>query len=127
MKKREANFTTYFRHWLKSNPMVSAAFELKQTTIDSIPFDSVREHQADSLEAVCSDVGFSFKLPDDSMGYKPFDLIYFRNEEGYVVIRYPKEFHIISIETWLIEKAHSKRKSLTCDRAREISIKSVKM
>ena len=126
MKKREAEFTIYFRHWLKANPMHTAAFELKQTTADSLPFNSVSDHQINALLAVSSS-GLLYKIPDDSRGIKPFDMVYFRNELSYIVVKFPKHFEIISINTWILERGRSKRKSLTSERAKEISVISVKI
>lgn len=126
MIKREANFGQTFRHWLKANPMAftaSAAFELKQTQTDSISFSDVQEHQLDALCAAT--YGMLYKIPDDSMGVKPFDMVYLNNAPGYVVIRYPNAFHIISVHRFIAEKAMSKRKSLTEAKAREIALTSV--
>lgn len=126
MQKREANFTLRFRHWLKANPSISAAYELKQTTTDSIPFSAVKEHQIEALQAVKSPHGLLYKAPDDSRGVKPFDLFYLRNTAACVVVKYPREFSIIDVDMWVTEQKRSKRKSLTCARAREISINTVK-
>ncbi len=125
MKKREADFTILFRHWLKANPMYSGAFELKQTTKNCLPFSDVKEHQLDALLAVKSKHGLLYKAPDDSRGVKPFDLFYLRNAFAYVVIKFPKSFHIIDAEMFKDEQKISKRKSLTEIRAFQISIKSV--
>ncbi len=124
--KKEANFTLRFRHWLKANPMPSAAFELKQCS-GSLPFSAVAEHQVDALLAVRSESGLLYKAPDDSRSVKPFDLFYMRAIYAFVVIKYPRSFQIISIDTFLLEKGRSKRKSLTESRAKEISIISVKL
>lgn len=126
MIKREADFTVKFRHWLKAYPMMSGAFEVKQTTKESIPFAHIKEHQTNALLAV-SRGQFLYKIPDDSMGYKPFDLVYFNRAFGYVVLKFPGRFHIISIDIFLKEKEESPRKSLTNKRAEEISIKTVKL
>lgn len=128
MQKREAQFTQLFRHWLKANPnfTTSAAFELKQTGSNSLPFSAVVEHQITGLQAANSSTGILFKLPDDSRGIKPFDLFYLKDCPAYVVIKYPLGFEIITIGTFLREKAISKRKSLTHSRAKEISVVSVK-
>lgn len=127
MKKREADFGTLFRHWLKANSehFFSAAFELKQTTGDSIPFSSVAEHQLDALQATRTPNGLLYKAPDDSRGVKPFDYFYLKNAPSFVVIKYPKHFEIINVETFMLEKGRSKRKSLTSARARAISVASV--
>lgn len=125
MIKREANFTIYFRHWLKANTfMASSAFELKQTTTDSLPFSSVKQHQINALLAVKNaESGVLYKAPDDSMGSKPFDLFYLRLAEAYIVVKYPKLFVIIDIEDFLHEMQISKRKSLISSRAKVICCK----
>ncbi len=126
--KREANFGELFRHWHKANkkrmPM-QFNFELKQTTGPSIRFDAVQEHQNDFLEAGESMEGFMYKIPDDSRGIKPFDGFYSSCTPGYIIIRFPKHFEIISRVTFLWEKEHSRRKSLSAERAKEISVISV--
>lgn len=127
MIKREAAFTVLFRHWLRANPMASSAFELKQTTTSSIPFDAVQPHQLDALLAVKTKGGLLYKAPDDSAGVKPFDLFYLSNAYAWVVIKYPAVFHMIAVETFILEKKRSKRKSLTQQRASEISTISVKL
>ena len=124
MQKREASFTIQFRHWLKANPMASSSFELKQTTTDSIPFNVVKEHQLDALLA-CRYEGLLYKIPDDSMGIKPFDLVYLRNAYSWVVIKYPDCFVIIDSEVFKLEMERSKRKSLTSSRAKEIAWKTI--
>lgn len=128
MMKREAKFTQLFRHWLKANPdfCFSAAFELKQTTSSSIPFSAVEEHQLDALSAALTKTGILYKAPDDSRGVKPFDLFYLRMARAYIVIKFPKHFEIITVETFLMEKMRSEKKSLTAGRAKEISVVSVK-
>lgn len=122
MIKREQQFTLQFRHWIKANPQpLCCAFELKQTTADSIPFSAVQEHQLDALIASASEKGLLWKLPDDSRGIKPFDMFYLTRADGYVVIKYPDFFCLIGVYEFIKEKALSKRKSLTADRAREIA------
>lgn len=124
--KREQKFTVLFRHWLMANPMWSAAFELKQTITDSIPFSDIKEHQLDALLAAAEgDKGLLYKAPDDSRGVKPFDLFYLRNSDAYIVVKYPDGFVIIDVTAFIKEKKESKRKSLTWDRACEIAWKVV--
>ncbi len=126
MIKRESKFTTLFRHWLMANPMWSAAFELKQTTTDSIPFSDVKEHQIDALLAVSEGVkGLLYKAPDDSRGIKPCDLLYLRNADAYVVIKYPNGFVLIDVDNFVKESKKSKRRSLTWDRAKQIAYQVV--
>lgn len=118
--KREAKFTSVFRHWLRANPMHSAAFELKQTTSFSLPFGTVQEHQLDGLLAA-KGTGLLYKAPDDSRGIKPCDLLYLREAEAYVVIKYPSFFVLITVDNFIFEKESSPRRSLTTVRAREIA------
>ncbi len=125
--KREASFTTRFRSYLRAYPMPSSAFELKQTTTDSIPFSALQEHQADALLATKSQTGLLYKAPDDSRSSKPYDLFYLRNAYAWVVIKYPHAFYIIDIDTFLLESKNSKRRSLTSARAKEIATLSVKL
>lgn len=124
--KREANFTTVFRSWLRANPMPSAAFELKQTTKNCIAFCALKEHQSDALFAAKTR-GISYKLPDDSRGIKPFDVFYLRCAKAYVVIKFPFLFVLIDIEQWRKEEKKSTRRSLTSQRALEIAFLTVKL
>lgn len=124
MQKREANFTLLFRHWLKANPMESAAFELKQTRTDSLPFSDVKDHQLEALLA-SKGSGLLYKAPDDSRGIKPYDLFYLRKAGAYVVIRYPSCFVLIDAAKFALESARSKRRSLTSKRARALSTVAV--
>lgn len=128
MKKREADFTILFRHWLKAHHVLfgPAAFELKQTCSKALSFDSVALHQLDGLEAVrTASTGFLYKAPDDSRSIKPFDLFYLKHSEAYVVIKYPDFFCVIDAGKFQYEKLISDRKSLTSDRARAISMITV--
>lgn len=121
--RREANFQTLFRHWLKANfkKFDNCAFELKQTTKNFLPFDAVSEHQLAALLAVQGDKGMLYKIPDDSRGIKPYDMVYLSRAEAYVVIRYPKFFCIILVDSFLECKKESGKKSLWEDEAKWIS------
>lgn len=123
-KKREADFGLRFRAWLRANPRFSCAFELKQTSQGSILFSCLEEHQADYLQAIKGDKGVLVRVQGTSG--EP-DYIYLRNFPACVVIRFPKAFHIIDVDTFLLEKGRSVRKSLTHARAGELSIVSVKI
>lgn len=127
---KEKDFQTKFLKWLKNNPEKikgSAAFELKLTKKSSLPFDAVKPHQVDALLAVKSS-GLSYKIPDDSRGYKPFDCFRLNTPNAFVVVQfytpYEKEFFIIDILDWqrlrMDEGAKEKgRKSLTRELAME--------
>ena len=121
--KHEAGFGLRFRHWLRANPTFSTAFELKQTTGPSIAFSALEEHQATYLQAIKSDKGVLIRV-QGTVG-EP-DYIYLRNTPASVVIKFPREFSVIDIDTFLMEKKRCGRKSLTMLRARDISIVTVK-
>ena len=123
MKKREAAFNSLFNRWLRVEWTQSepAAFELKRTIKESLPFSALAEHQKQSLCNV-EDAGLIYKIPDDSISYKPFDCFYLKGR-GYVVVSFGAkidEFFIIPIMVWVHEEKTSKRRSLTRERAREI-------
>ncbi len=122
MRKREADFGKRFRAWVKAqSDMPPAAFELKQTLIDYIPFSALQEHQEYALLAASGRSGILYKIGDDSCGIKPFDFFYLARAEAYVVIKYPKGFEVITIENFIAERERSTRKSLTHERAMAIS------
>ncbi len=125
MQKREANCQTYFNKWVKNVYKKTAVFELKQTQGDSIPFSDVVPHQIAALEQVRNGT-FVYKIPDAGF-QNPFDSFCLARVPAYVVFFYPHSFHLISINTFLLEKSRSKRKSLTEKRAFDISVKSVKI
>lgn len=124
MKSREADFGVIFRHWIRANPQYSSAFELKQTGRDSISFAALEEHQLVYLQAIHSDKGALIRV--QGVNGEP-DYVYLRNSPAYIVIKFTGEFHMIGIDTFVLERGRSKRKSLTNMRAREISTVSVKL
>jgi hypothetical protein len=121
MKKREADFGKQFRAWVRAQKdLPSAAFELKQTTIDYISFSALQDHQEAALLAATT-TGLLYKAPDDSRGVKPFDFFYLKRVPAFVVIKYPNGFEGITIENFIAEREKSNRKSLTHAKASEIS------
>lgn len=120
----ENKFSIEFRHWLKKNPIrYACTFEMKDSLgKDSIPFSNITDQQINYGLAVNSKNGTLIRTQALNEGMP--DYCYYYNSPAYVVIKYPKSFSIISIETLLLEKQRSKRKSLTEERAKEISIKT---
>lgn len=123
--QKESKFAIRFRHWIKANPRFTCAVETKQTTTDSIPFSSVTPAQLDFGMAIKSDKGVLIRTQAVAEGTP--DYIYMRNEPAYIVIGFPKVFVIIDVETFMLERDRSKRKSLTASRAVEIAIVSVRL
>lgn len=129
IKKHEQSFCTVYQQWLMArgakHNVQSAPWEAKHSRgKDSIPFADVPQHQRDALFACTTDRGFCYKISDQSAGTKPYDGIFYRNAPAYLVFAYVNKFYIISIHNFLHEEKTSKRKSLTEDRAKEISILS---
>lgn len=116
--KREAKFNTVFNHWLKSVYKETGVFELKQTA-SSLPFSDVKPHQILALEQV-RHATLVFKIPDAGF-QNPFDSFCITKMPAYVVIKYPKFFCLISIDTFVLESKRSKRRSLTAIRAKDIA------
>lgn len=120
----ERDFQTLLNHWFKSIFYKTAAFELKVTPTNSLPFSAVKDHQEAALYAA-KHANLFVKIPD--LGNKnPCDAIGLVMVPAYVVVMFrskdagQKEFFLIEIDTWLREKEFSSRKSLTEERAREI-------
>jgi hypothetical protein len=121
----ESKFSILFRHWIKANPQISGTYEMKDSKgKDYINFSEVTEDQINYGLAINSNKGTFIRVQAINGG-EP-DYVYFRNSPAYIVINYPKTFSIISIGTFILEKERSKRKSLTEQRASEISVKTVK-
>lgn len=125
--KKEAKFGLTFRTWLSKNAMPSGAYELKQTSTNSIPFNIVSESQISALLQAKSSKGLIFKPSDDTRGTKPCDYLYLRNACAWIVIKYPKSIEFIAIDTFVLESERSKRKNLTAARAHEIATISIKL
>lgn len=121
MNKREASFQTKFNRWLRYEYKYTAAFELKSATTGSLPFHAVRPHQKDALLAV-KHAALVYKIPDDSVGFKPFDCFSLKQQRAYVVVSYPEgSFYLVDIDKWCSEERVSSRRSLTEQRAKEIA------
>lgn len=122
---KEKDFQRIFNKWCKYNITKSSAFELKLTKSPSLPFSSVVEHQLNALH-LAKNKCIVYKIPDDSMGQKPFDSFVLSNVPAYIVVmfytRATKIFYLIDIDVWIEEEKTSKRKSLTEKRAREIGV-----
>ena len=122
-KMKERSFQTTFSHWLKNVHRKTGAFELKVAKNESLPFSAVADHQLQALENVRYGT-FVFKIID--AGYQnPFDCFCLTRQPAWIVIKYEKFFCLITIDTFLLEKERSVRKSLTAVRAREIAVEVI--
>jgi hypothetical protein len=125
-KKKEADFGVYLKNWVEKNPLsIPCSLELKQeTSKESIPFSCLSDKQIAYANKISSNKGCWVRVV--GLDGQP-DYIWMINSPAYIVIKYPKVFVFITIGTFLMEKERSKRKSLTVDRALEISVKSVRL
>jgi hypothetical protein len=124
MEKNEAEFQTRFSRWLRHQNLPSAAFELKVSKTNSIPFSCTEEQQVPSLLGV-KHGRLSYKIPDMDRTIKPFDFFQIVNGEAYMVVMFnyslkQKQFVMIDVDQWVAEEERSVRKSLTFERAVEI-------
>jgi hypothetical protein len=120
LKKREADWTTTtFIPWCKQYKR-TFAWEVKHTrSKDYLNFNEVKPGQIAKLLEVRHSV-YVRKNPD--MGESTdFDGQCLVAEPAYIVIKFPKFFCLITIDTFVLESKRSKRRSLTSSRAKEIA------
>ena len=125
MKSQEKDFSIRLRHYLKAHPLpISCPLEIKDTRGKiSFNYAELKEEQSNNALASKSDKGNLIRISSGTVGGP--DYAYYRNSPAYVVIKYPDGFVFIDIETLVLEKPMSNRKSLTWKRAQEISIRTV--
>lgn len=125
LNRSEASFGLTFRKWWTENPL-PGTFELKHSRgKDSIPFAAIEPDQIAFANAAYSKKGTLARVTVGSPGCA--DYIGLVNSPAWIVIKYPRAFHIISINAFLLESSRSKRRSLTNTRAGEISTISVRL
>lgn len=118
LKQKEASFGVQFRHWILQKRLPTGAYELKQTTATAIPFSALGDDQIAYLLRIKGSKGEIVRV--QGVKGEP-DYIYMRRSSAWVVIKFPRSFHVIDIDTFLEEKKNSKRRSLTAARATELS------
>ena len=120
-KKQEADFGVFLRHWLEKNPQFkTCAIETKHTRgKNSFNFNELKVEQIAYALKTQSKDGVLIRVRG-LQGEQ--DYIFLRQEPSFVCIKYPNDFCILSIEDFIKEKQASKRKSLTYERAKELSI-----
>lgn len=124
MAYHEKHFQTEFNKWCKHFIRTTSVFELKISKGKSLPFNAVKEHQVHAL-SMARHKHLVYKIPDDSLGQKPFDSFCIVESQAYVVIMFRaknREFVMIDIDDWLEEQTKSTRKSITEERAKEIGM-----
>lgn len=117
--KREAKFNSWFNKWVKNVYKKTAAFELKQTQTNSLPFSALAEHQKQALYAVKHST-FVHKIIDAGF-QNPFDSFSLSEVPAFIVVKYPDFWCMIDIDVWIHEEENSERKSITSERAKTIA------
>lgn len=124
-KKLEADFGIKLKAYIEKNPFkISTGIELKQTETDSIPFSAVEPQQVAHGLRTKSDKGVWIRVQGTN-GEQ--DYIWLVNTPSYVAIKFKSGTCFIDIETFVLERDRSKRKSLTWERAKEIALREVKL
>jgi hypothetical protein len=124
-KKLEGDFGVWLKNYTEKHPhLVTTGLECKQTTTDSIPFSVVTPQQVAFGMGAKSSKGVWIRVQGLN---GEMDYIFMVNSPSYIVIRYPSIVCWIDIETLILERDRSKRKSLTSQRASEISIRTIKL
>lgn len=118
-KHCEATFSLKFRAWLKENPRISSAFEMKDTRgKNAFPFSELTDVQRAYGMSIKSDKGTLIRV--QGLAGEP-DYVYLRNAPALVVIKYKQGWAAIDIETLIMEDKRSKKRSLTWSRAIDLA------
>lgn len=124
-KTREMDFGVWLKNYTEKHPLlVTTGLECKQTTTDSISFSAVTAQQVAFGMGAKSSKGVWIRVQGLNGEQDYFFVV---NSPSHIVIRYPKVVCWIDIETFILERDRSKRKSLTVDRALAICVRSVKL
>lgn len=122
-KKEESDFGLVFRKWWEKKRL-PGEFELKDSRGQkSIAFSEFHHDQEVIANLAISRKGVLLRREFGTAGAADYSGLV--ETPYWIVIRYPKSFHIISYETFILERSRGKRKSLTEERALQISTWSV--
>jgi hypothetical protein len=104
----------------------SCKIEIKQTVNNVFYFRQLEELQISKLLKIKHE-GLLIRITEASSngthGIPDYDWVY--KQPAYVGIKYDKSWCFIDIDTFILERDRSKKKSLGEDRARELSIKVI--
>lgn len=122
-KTKEADFGLVFRKWWEKNPL-QGEIELKDTRgKPNFAFSEISHEQEVICRLAISKRGVLVRRSSGTTGGADYSGLV--SSPYWVAIRYPKFFLVISLETLLLERDRSKKKSLSADRAKAISIITV--
>lgn len=124
MNKDEAKVTTKLRVWFQSVATSSCPIEVKHTRGKKVfTMSELKEHQQNWLLAATTDHGIWWKIPDTGYGYNPFDVLFYKNSDAFVVIAFPVWVVAIHIQDILIISSSS----LDEETAIQLSVFKVKL
>lgn len=123
-KKKEADLGLLFRSWLFNNhnykKFKPSEFELKDTRgKEYFSFAEYTQDQEYTALRSASDRGNLVRVEVGTTGAA--DYSYHRTTPTYLIIRYPKTILLIPVENFIFERDHSKKKSLSLERAKSIA------
>lgn len=104
----------------------SCKIEIKQTTNNTFYFKQLEDLQIIKLKKIKHEgllIRITEATSNGTHGIPDYDWVY--KQPAYVGIKYDKSWCFIDIDTFVLEKERSKKKSMTEERAREISIKVI--
>ena len=120
-KQKEASSSMDLKHFVERTKPETCSIEEKHTRgKEYLLFSEVKPEQIAFALSISSEKGAWIRTLGQNG--EP-DHIWLKNEPAFIVIRYPKGTVWITIGNFLFEKEKSKRKSLTWERAKEISSK----
>ena len=120
-KQKEASFGVYLKDFVERNPFKITTFiETKQTETDTIPFSCLETKQIAFGMLTKSNKGVWIRVQGLN-GEQ--DYIWAVNSPSYIAIKFKSGFCFLDIETFIMERDRSKRKSLTWGRACELAIR----
>jgi hypothetical protein len=122
---KEADFGVVFRRWWEKSRL-RGEIELKDSLgKDYLPFSALSDDQIAVATLATGRKGVLVRRSLGTTGGADYSGLV--DSPYWVVIKYKKAFYVISVNTFLLEKSRSRRRSLIEERAREIATISVKL
>lgn len=129
--KKEQEFCTHLQKWLRHNYKKSAGIEVKVVNLECrkrLNYKAeVPEHQRRNLALVAGNA-FIYKIPDDTISQKPFDIVKLSDAKGYLIVMFwkpgVKHFYMIEINK-IINEINRDEKSLDEQRAAQLGERCV--
>lgn len=120
-------YPTINEHYRENPPEETVVWEAKITKTRRLSFRCLLPHQEEDL--LKAEIVFCYKIPDSGVAKKPFDgFAIVKGVPIFIAIYYkPRktEIYKIHLRDFLKEKYESGNKSLTIERARELSIGTI--